>query len=42
MKANETSKTMKEFYVNAIIELMEKCNDIPLLHLIFALLCKSN
>ena len=41
MKTNETSKTPKEFYIKAIIELMEKCNDIPLLDLIYRLLCKS-
>lgn len=41
MNANETSKTPKEFYIKAIIELMEKCNDIPLLDLIYKLLCKS-
>lgn len=33
--------TEKEFYIKAICELMEKCNDIPLLHLIYTLLCKS-
>lgn len=33
--------TEKEFYINAIVDLMKKCNDIPLLSLIYKLLCKS-
>lgn len=31
----------KEFYINAIAELLEKCADMPLLDLIWKLLCKS-
>ncbi len=31
----------KEFYIKAIAELIDKCNDIPLLDLIYKLLCKS-
>lgn len=31
----------KEYYINAIAELLYKCNDIPLLDLIWKLLCKS-
>lgn len=31
----------KEQYINAITELLEKCNDIPLLDLILKLLYKS-
>lgn len=31
----------KEQYIEKINELMEICNDIPLLDLIFKLLCKS-
>lgn len=31
----------KEQYIEQITELMEKCNDIPLLDLIFKLLTKS-
>lgn len=31
----------KEFLINAIVELMQNCNDIPLLDLIYKLLCKS-
>ena len=41
MKTNETRKTKKEFYKDAILELMEKCNDLPLLDLMYRLLCKS-
>lgn len=41
MKTNESNQTPKVFYINAIIELMEKCNDIPLLNLIYILLRKS-
>lgn len=40
MNANKPNQTPKEFYINAIIELMEKCNDVPLLDLIYRLLCK--
>lgn len=31
----------KEFYIKAIAELVEKCNDLPLLDLIWKLLFKS-
>lgn len=31
----------KEFYIKAIADLLEKCLDIPLLDLIWKLLCKS-
>ena len=31
----------KDFYIKAIAELLEKCNDVPLLDLIWKLLCKS-
>ena len=40
-KMQYTEKTEKEFYLKAISELMEKCNDIPLLSLIYKLLCKA-
>lgn len=33
--------TVKELYIKAISDLLEKCNDIPLLDLIYKLLCKS-
>lgn len=32
---------MKEEYINLITELLEKCNDLPLLDLILKLLRKS-
>lgn len=31
----------KEDYINMITDLMERCNDIPLLDLIYRLLCRS-
>ena len=31
----------KEEYIKRISEMMERCNDIPLLDLIYKLLCKS-
>ena len=41
MKTNESSKSVKEFYIEAIIKMLKKCNDISLVHLIYTLLCKS-
>ena len=41
MKTKENSSDMKKFYIEAINKMMEKCNDIPLLDLIYKLLCKS-
>lgn len=32
---------MKEFYIEKITEAMRRCNDIPLLDLIYKLLIKS-
>ena len=32
---------MKEFYIEQITEAMRRCNDIPLLDLIYKLLIKS-
>lgn len=34
-------ENQKEIYVREIVELLEKCNDIDLLQLIFQILCKS-
>lgn len=31
----------KEHYIKEIVELLEKCNDIDLLDLIFKILCKG-
>lgn len=31
----------KEDYIKMITDLMERCNDIPLLDLIYKLLCRS-
>ena len=31
----------KEFYIKAICDLLEKCNNIPLLHMIYTILCKN-
>lgn len=31
----------KDQYIEQILELMQACNDIPLLDLIYKLLCKS-
>ena len=33
--------TEKEFYINAISDLLKRCNDVSLLDLIYKLLCKS-
>ena len=41
MKTNESSMDVKEFYIEAIIKMLRKCNDIPLVHLIYTLLCKN-
>lgn len=37
----EATAAKKEDYINAIDQLLESCNDIPLLDLIFKLLLKS-
>ena len=34
-------ENQKEIYVRGIVELLEKCNDVDLLQLIFQILCKS-
>ena len=41
MKTTEPSKDVKKFYIEAIVKMLKKCNDISLVHLVYTLLCKS-
>ena len=41
LRRKERTAMTKEEYIKIIIELLEKCNDIPLLDLIHKLLSKS-